>query len=112
MLYLMSMTDMSDSAILQELGIRVQQERLNADVTQAEVAQKAGISRGAVRLLEAGRGSTLASLVRVLRALDRLSALDSFLPAPGPSPVQLARLMGKRRQRASGAGRKRPAEEG
>jgi transcriptional regulator with XRE-family HTH domain len=104
------MTDMSDSAILAELGSRLQQERLNADVTQAEVALKAGISRGALRLLEAGRGSTLASLIRVLRALDRLSALDSFLPLPGPSPIQLARLKGKKRQRASGAGRKRPTE--
>ena len=108
----MAMTDMSDSAILRELGARIQQERLNADVTQAEVALKAGISRGALRLLEAGRGSTLASFIRVLRALDRLSALDSFLPAPGPSPVQLARLKGKRRQRASGAGRKGPRQEG
>jgi putative transcriptional regulator len=107
----MAMTDMSDSAILRELGARIQQTRLNADVTQVEVAHKAGISRGALRLLEAGRGSTLASLVRVLRALDRLSSLDSFLPAPGPSPVQLARLRGKRRQRASGAGRKKPAGE-
>ena len=108
----MAMTDMSDSAILAELGARIQQTRLNADVTQVEVARKAGISRGALRLLEAGRGSTLASLVRVLRALDQLAALDSFLPAPGPSPVQLARLKGKRRQRASGAGRKRPPVEG
>ncbi len=102
------MTDMSDRAILVELGSRIQQERLNRNITQADLAARAGISRGALRLLESGRGSTLASLIRVLRALDRLESLASFLPAPGPSPVQLAKLRGKRRQRASGAGRRNP----
>jgi transcriptional regulator with XRE-family HTH domain len=103
----MGIADMADIAILEELGNRIRSERLNRDLTQAELSRTAGISCGAMHLLEAGHGCTMSTLIRILRALDRLDALDAFLPAPGPSPLQLARLKGKERQRASGAGRKR-----
>jgi hypothetical protein len=45
---------------------------------------------------------TVANLVRVLRALGRLDALDTFLPAATVSPLELASL-GHTRQRARGA---------
>ena len=38
-----------------------------------------------------------------LRALDQLENLDALLPEPGLSPLQLAKLKGKTRQRASGS---------
>jgi hypothetical protein len=44
----------------------------------------------------------MGTLLGVLRALGRLENLDAFLPDPGPSPIQLAKLQGKERQRASG----------
>jgi putative transcriptional regulator len=40
--------------------------------------------------------------LRVLRALDVLDQLDAFLPDPGISPLQLVRMQGRERQRASG----------
>jgi hypothetical protein len=43
----------------------------------------------------------LETLVKLLRALDRLESLDAFLPAPGLSPLQLLELRGKQRRRAS-----------
>lgn len=92
----------SDLALLAELGVRFQRERLNQNLPQAGLADRAGLSRRALQNLESGRGCTLASLVRVLRALDKLDALDGFLPAPTISPVQLAHLKGSERQRASG----------
>jgi putative transcriptional regulator len=39
--------------------------------------------------------------VRILRAMGRLSALDAFLPEPEVSPIQVAKLKGRERQRAS-----------
>ncbi len=92
---------MSDSAVLVEIGRRLQVNRLNANLAQADVAQKAGVSRRTLQKMESGRVCTLLALVRVLRALGVLDALDGFLPEPGLSPIQLAKLKGRERQRAS-----------
>ena len=98
----MNFTTMSDIAVLAEVGQRVRQERLNQNVEQAVLARRAGISQRTLQRLEAGSVSTLATMVRVLRALGKLNAIDAFLPPPGISPIQLARLSGAKRQRASG----------
>ena len=102
----MNFEAMSDKAVLAELGRRVQIQRLNLNLAQTELADKAGISRRALQNLESGRVCTLALLIRVLRALGRWDTLDGFLPEPGPSPLQLARLKGRERKRAGGRRRK------
>ena len=106
----MNFEAMSDKAVLGELGRRVQGLRLNANMAQADVACKAGISRRALQNLEGGRGCTMALLIRVLRVAGKLSQFEAFLPEPGPSPLQLAKLQGHERQRASGR-RQRATEE-
>jgi transcriptional regulator with XRE-family HTH domain len=106
----MNFEAMSEQAVLAELGRRVQVQRLNANLAQAEVARKAGVSRRALQNLESGRVCTLSLLIRVLRALGKLGQLEALLPEPGPSPIQLAKLKGRERQRASGR-RQHPATE-
>jgi transcriptional regulator with XRE-family HTH domain len=98
---------MSEQAVLAELGQRLQAQRLNANLSQAEVAHQAGVSRRALQNLESGRVCTLSLLIRVLRALGKLQQLEALLPETGPSPIQLAKLKGRERQRASGR-RKNP----
>jgi transcriptional regulator with XRE-family HTH domain len=98
----MDFNAMSNTTVLQELGRRAQRERLNRDIAQADLAIKAGISRRALQNFESGRPSTTASLIRILRALDKIDSLDSFLPEPGLSPIQLAKLKGRERHRAGG----------
>ena len=44
---------------------------------------------------------TLANFIRVLNALDAMEHLDHFPPEPPISPIQLAKLHGKIRRRAS-----------
>jgi putative transcriptional regulator len=102
----MGFTDLSDKAVLVQLGSRVQRERLNRNLTQEALATRAGLGTRTVRYLEAGRQTTVETLIRVLRALDKLDALDAFLPEPGLSPLQLAKLKGRERQRARGERRK------
>lgn len=86
--------------ILRELGRRISRYRLQQNRTLQDVAAEAGISyRTAVRA-EAGQRPTLATVVKILRALGRLDALDAFLPAPLVSPLQLAEMRGEERQRA------------
>jgi putative transcriptional regulator len=96
----MNLNEMGDAAIIKELGIRFQRERLNKNISQADVAQKAGVSRRSIQNFELGRPCTTTLLVRVLRALGKLEAIESFLPEPGPSPLQLAKLKGHERLRA------------
>lgn len=98
----MDLTKMSDQAILSEIGQRLAQERLNRNMEQAVLAKQAGIARKTLQRMESGEVFTLASLIRVLRILGKLDALESFLPQPGVSPLQLAKLKGQERKRATG----------
>jgi transcriptional regulator with XRE-family HTH domain len=54
------------------LGARVRRLRLARNIDQRATADKAGISEKALRNLEAGRGSTVETLLRTLKALDAL----------------------------------------
>jgi putative transcriptional regulator len=108
----MNFEGMSDKAVLGEFGQRVRAQRLNLNMLQTDLADKAGISRRALQNLEAGRVCTLASLIRVLRVIGSLSHLDAFLPELGPSPLQLAKLKGRERKRAGGRRRRKSDTHG
>ncbi len=88
-------------AIATELGDRIKIARLNADLTQKELAKKAGLSLKAVTNSEKGT-STLESIIAILVALELTEQLNSFIPKQEISPVQLAKLQGKKRKRATG----------
>ena len=98
----MSFSEQNDTAILEVIGRRIKQERLNQNCTQANLARGAGVGDNVVKRLESGRGCTLNSLIRILRTLGKLEQLDLFLPEPGVSPIQLAKFSGQQRQEASG----------
>lgn len=89
--------------IERELGAQVKALRLSLNVDQASLAKRANVSLGALKNLENGHGSTLRTLVRVARALDRLDWLLDFHREPTVSPI--ARLRAeqgiKRPRRAS-----------
>ena len=102
MVHIMELKNMSDAAILEEIGRRLRRVRLNRNLTQADLAKQAGIGRRTLQKAEDGEVTTLETLVAILRGLGLLSQLDQFLPEPPPSPVQLAQLQGQIRQRASG----------
>ncbi|MNE49544.1 hypothetical protein D3C80_1440710 [compost metagenome] len=53
-------------------------------------------------LLNQGKG-TLINLIAVLRALGELERLSSLLEEVQPSPLQILRMEGKKRRRASGS---------
>jgi transcriptional regulator with XRE-family HTH domain len=97
---------LTDDAVLAELGTRLERTRLERNLSQRELAAEAGVERKAVQRIEAGEPVKLTSFIRVLRALGLLDALDQLVPEPLPSPIELLKLHGKRRRRASGARRK------
>ncbi|MCP4343748.1 MAG: helix-turn-helix transcriptional regulator [Desulfobulbaceae bacterium] len=97
---IMRFRNMSSAAIAEELGNRLKQARLNADLTQAEVASRAGLNRRTILNAEKGK-IQLENLVAILVAMDMADQLNMFLPVQELSPIQLAKLKGQERQRAS-----------
>jgi transcriptional regulator with XRE-family HTH domain len=88
--------------ILAELGERLARIRLNRNLTQAQLAEQAGVSKRTVERLESGAVATqLSGFIRVCRALDVIDRFDALIPEPVPSPVAQLKLRGKERRRAS-----------
>jgi transcriptional regulator with XRE-family HTH domain len=96
---------LTEEALLAELGERLAQTRLNRNVTQAELAREAGVSKRTVERLEAGASTQLSNLVRIVRALGLLENFELLVPEPTPSPIQQLKRQSRKRIRASTASR-------
>ena len=96
---------LSDRAILDALGERLRAHRLRKNITQQALAEATRLSLNAIKSLESG-GGKLSTLIAVLRELGALDQLDHFIPETSVSPMQLAKMQGKVRERASGLRRK------
>lgn len=93
--------ELTDIAIAQILGERIARYRIEAGLTQADLAERAGIGKRTVERMEAGRGIELVTLIRVLRTLGALAGLEGLLPELPPSPIEQLKLRGKQRRRVA-----------
>ena len=89
------------------LGDQVRQVRIAQNLDQAQLAELADVSVGAISNLERGKGSSLRTLIGVLRALGRTDWIESLAPSVGVSPMQLLRSKQKTPRPRARAGRKR-----
>ena len=62
-------TFLSNPQIEQELGKRLKNRRLEMNLSQEQVAKRSGLSRRTITAIENGGGSTLTTLIALLRAL-------------------------------------------
>lgn len=85
---------------MQALGGRLAELRLSRNLTQAQLAREAGASVPSIKRLEAGRNSSLDTVLRVLGALNLGDRILEMLPDPGVRPVERVRLKGRERRRA------------
>lgn len=99
-----------DDVILRHLGERLARIRLQRNLTQADLAIEAGVSKRTVERMEAGGPTQLVNLLRVCRALGVVEGFEALIPEPAASPVAQLKLRGKERRRASAA--KPPAPAG
>lgn len=90
---------MSDSAIAALLGERLEQLRLEANIPQKQIAEALGIAEGTYRSAIKGK-ARFEVVIGILRVLERLEALDNFLPPTPYSPMALLQMEGRQRQRA------------
>jgi transcriptional regulator with XRE-family HTH domain len=93
---------LSNPQIEQELGKRLKNRRLDLNLSQEQIAIRSGLSRRTITAIEHGEGSTLTTLIALLRALNALDTLESFLPDPGISPIAMTSMLrGEPRKYAS-----------
>jgi transcriptional regulator with XRE-family HTH domain len=91
--------ELTDEAVLQEIGDRLGRRRIDAGLTQAELAEEAGISKRTVERIESGHSTDFVMLLRVLRVLKLLEALDQSIPDLPQSPLVLLKGRGRARKR-------------
>jgi len=86
--------------------------RLELNLTQAQLAQQAGVSKRTVERLESGGVATqLSGFIRVCRVLELIERFESLIPEPMPSPVAQLKLKGRIRRRASAPRPVNPSRE-
>ena len=90
---------MSDTALAAFIGQFIRSKRMEQNITQAQLAKDAGISRSTLVLLEKGETASLNTLLQVLRILNQLHVLSAFEITPVISPLLLAKEEMKKRQR-------------
>ncbi len=93
-----------DQALLVELGGRLTAARLAQNLTQAALAERAGVAKRTVERLESGAVATqLSGFLRVCRALGLIEGLETLVPEQAASPMAQLKLQRYKRQRASKA---------
>jgi transcriptional regulator with XRE-family HTH domain len=92
-------SELTDMAVLHEIGDRLERRRIDAGLTQAQLAEEAGISKRTVERIEAGHSTDFVMLLRVLRVLKLLEALDQLVPDLPQSPLMLLKSRGRARKR-------------
>ncbi len=94
---------LTDEGILRELGARLAGARLGHNLTQAALAEQAGVSKRTVERLESGEVATqLSGFLRVCRALGLAERFETLVPEPAASPMAQLKQQGRKRQRATG----------
>jgi putative transcriptional regulator len=93
------MNIVSNDSMLQEIGIRIRSLRMAANLTQKSLAGKSGVSFGTIQNIESGKSISLSHLINIAVALGRSGDIQTLFEVPEISPVELAKMRGKRRQR-------------
>lgn len=91
----------SSEAIMEALFDRLEEIRLSRNISQANLAAEAGVSRSTITRLARGENISVDSFVRIMQALDLTDNLAALLPNPTIRPVERVRMAGSERVRAS-----------
>ncbi len=86
-----------------ELGRHLRDLRLRQNIDQRQLAERADVALNVVKRLEAGKGATVTSLIKVLRALGREEWLGTLAPQVTIDPLEMLRSKKPVRRRASPA---------
>ena len=107
----MDWVQMSDVAIVKQIGSYIRHIRLQQNKTQAQLADMAGLNRWTISQIENGESITLTSLIQILRALDSLYVLNAFEVSDEISPLEYAKLKKQKKERVRNKTKNTPDKE-
>ena len=107
----MDWIQMSDVAIVRQIGNYIKHVRLQQRKTQAQLANIAGLNRWTISQIENGDSITLTSLIQVLRALNSLYVLNAFEVTDEISPLEYAKLKKHKKERVRNKPTKTPNKD-
>ncbi|MBQ7631135.1 MAG: helix-turn-helix transcriptional regulator [Paludibacteraceae bacterium] len=86
---------MTNEALLRYIGQQMRQMRINAMMSQQQLADRSGVSRATVVQIENGKGIKMESMIALLRAMNKLELLNNFETQAVISPLLIAKQEGK-----------------
>ena len=89
----------SDSEIFAQIGQKIKEWRLESNMSQKQLAEESGLSQFTVQQMEYGNGSSLGSMMRIMRVLDRLDFFALFFEKKRVSPIEAAKMKTPYRRR-------------
>ena len=91
----------NEKTILQELGSRIRQQRLVLELTQAELADRCGISLSTEIRIENGDDSKMTNYIKILSAFSMSGNFDILIPEVQPDYKSLFEENPKRKRAKS-----------
>lgn len=79
---------------------RLESIRLSRNITQAQLAEEAGVSPRTIGRLEKGQGVSMDTFIRVMIALRIQQSLEALLPDPSVRPMERVGMGAEERKRA------------
>ena len=89
----MNTNEMNETEILQKIGAKMREIRLEQNMKQKELAEKSGLSMFSISQMETGHNTSILSMVQVLKALNRLDMIEPFLKEKEIDAAMLARFI-------------------
>ena len=106
---------LTDTELCNRIAAKIKTVRLKQNMSQAELADKSGVSISTIKRMEDGEVKNFESLIRVLRTLGKLDIFVPLVEEEQLSPNEYYELAGKankpKRKRASKGYTKENKEE-
>lgn len=106
---------LTDTELCNRIAAKIKTVRLKQDMSQAELADKSGVSISTIKRMEDGEVKNFESLIRVLRTLGKLDVFVPLVEEEQLSPNEYYKLDSKankpKRKRASKGYTKENKEE-
>ena len=100
MLYKIDFSIATSDQIEAALCKRLESIRLSRNITQAQLAEEAGVSPRTIGRLEKGQGVSVDTFIRIMMALGIQQSLEALLPDPTVRPIERIGIGSGERKRA------------
>lgn len=100
----------SSEQIEQSLGEFLARYRLENNLSQSVLAERAGVSLRTIKRVENGEGSSLDTFIRILMALGLHENLEHLIPVADVSPLDRIDEKAHKRQRARSVRETKPTK--